>query len=203
MRVSNSGLFISGISAALDISFSPLLIAVMTTRVAGHLSSPWPEVLAANMYSIGFIFVVLGRSELFAEQTTLVVLPMLNANKTLRLHRGIVIVVKVIGGIGFAATSSKIGAGLGVIELGVLGKIASAEMNSFSEVLMASAVLAGWLRGLLSRLVATPRETISQIFIVWLITSRDPVGLFCLPRWETSSGLDLCRPHQVWPHCLG
>ncbi len=178
MRVSNSGLFISGISAGLDISFSPLLIAVMTTRVAGHLSSPWPEVLAANMYSIGFIFVVLGRSELFAEQTTLVVLPMLNANKTLRLHRGIVIVVKVIGGIGFAATSSKIGAGLGVIELGVLGKIASAEMNSFSEVLMASAVLVGWLRGLLSRLVATP-------------------------RWETSLGLDLCRPHQVWPHCLG
>ena len=30
------------------------------------------------MYAVGFIFVVLGRSELFTEQTTLAVLPVLN-----------------------------------------------------------------------------------------------------------------------------
>jgi formate/nitrite transporter FocA (FNT family) len=37
-------------------------------------------------------------------------------------------------------------------------------------VILLSAVLAGWLMGLLSWLVAASRDTISQIVIVWLVT---------------------------------
>jgi formate/nitrite transporter FocA (FNT family) len=38
-------------------------------------------------------------------------------------------------------------------------------------VIFVSAVLAGWMMGLLSWLVAAGRETISQIAIVWLVAS--------------------------------
>jgi len=38
-------------------------------------------------------------------------------------------------------------------------------------VIFLSAVLAGWLMGLLSWLVAAGRDTISQVVLVWLITA--------------------------------
>jgi formate-nitrite transporter family protein len=37
-------------------------------------------------------------------------------------------------------------------------------------VILLSGVLAGWLMGLLSWLVAASRDTISQVFMVWLVT---------------------------------
>ena len=73
-----AALFVSGLSAGLDIGFSLLLMAVMMTQVEGRLPRPVVEMLVANMYAIGFLFVVLGRSELFTEQTTLAVLTVLN-----------------------------------------------------------------------------------------------------------------------------
>src|SRR5215471_4095034 len=66
----SSGLFISGLSAGLDVSFSLLLIAVMQSLVAGQFSAAITEMLRAAMYSVGFILVILGRSELFTEHTT-------------------------------------------------------------------------------------------------------------------------------------
>jgi len=73
-----AGLFASGLSAGLDVGFSLFLMAVMLTQADGILPKPIVAMLVANMYSVGFIFVVLGRSELFTEQTTLAVLPVLS-----------------------------------------------------------------------------------------------------------------------------
>jgi formate/nitrite transporter FocA (FNT family) len=76
-------LLLSGLSAGREIGFSPFLTAFMQTLVAGQLSKPVAEILGANMYAIGFIYVVLGRSELFTEQTTLAVLPVLYGRSSL------------------------------------------------------------------------------------------------------------------------
>ena len=72
------GLFISGLSAGLDLGFSVLLMGVMWTEAHGRMPEPVVHLLVASMYAVGFIFVVMGRSELFTEQTTLAVLPVLN-----------------------------------------------------------------------------------------------------------------------------
>jgi formate/nitrite transporter FocA (FNT family) len=66
-------LFFSGIAAGLEIGFSLFLMAIMKHLAEGHLPAPITELLVANMYSFGFILVVLGRSELFTEQTSLAV----------------------------------------------------------------------------------------------------------------------------------
>jgi formate/nitrite transporter FocA (FNT family) len=178
-----SALFISGLSAGLDIGFSLLLMAVMRTLLEGELARPFVDVIVANMYAIGFIFVVLGRSELFTEQTTLAVLPVLNGRaSTAALARlwAVVYVANLLGAAAFAGLAVLIGPALGIIEPRAFGAIAQPMIAHPSWILFASAMLAGWLMGLMSWLVAASRDTISQIVLVWLIATV--IGLGRLPH---------------------
>jgi len=171
---SAGGLFVSGLSAGLDLGFSLLLMGVMWTQTNGKLPAPVVHWLVANMYAVGFIFVVIGRSELFTEQTTLAVLPLLNGNSSvkalLRLWV-IVFVANLLGAAIFAALVAFVGPRLGDISPEAFKYLASATVDHGSLELFLSAVLAGWLMGLLSWLVAAGRDTISQIVIVWMVTT--------------------------------
>lgn len=171
---STGGLFMSGLSAGLDLGFSVLLMAVMWTQTHGRLPEPIVRILIANMYAVGFVFVVLGRSELFTEQTTLAVLPVLNRNASLPslLRLWIVVyVANLIGGAIFAELVTVAGPALGNIAPAAFGHIAHQAVDHGSNAIFISAVLAGWLMGLLSWLVAAGRDTISQIVIVWLVAT--------------------------------
>ena len=66
----SSGLFLSGLSAGLDIGFGPFLMAVIMSLPRGSFPDFLVDILIANAYAVGFIIVVLGRSELFTEHTT-------------------------------------------------------------------------------------------------------------------------------------
>ena len=169
-----ASLFVSGLSAGLDIGFSLFLMAVMMTQVEGRLPRPVVGLLVANMYAIGFLFVVLGRSELFTEQTTLAVLTVLNGRASwASLARGwsVIYVANLIGAAVFAGLAVLIGPALHVINRPVFQTIASSATDHPAWVIFLSAVLAGWLMGLLSWLVAASRDTISQIVIVWLVAT--------------------------------
>ena len=167
-------LFLSGLSAGLEVGFSVLLMAVMTSVCKGKLPEPVVAILVANMYSIGFIFVVLGRSELFTEQTTLAVLPVLSRETSvgslLRLWT-VVFVSNVIGAAIFAKGIAAIAPALGAAHPEDFTAIAMRLADHSAGVIFFSALLAGWLMGLLSWLVAAGRDTISQIVFVWLITT--------------------------------
>src|SRR5579884_1378876 len=63
-------LLLSGLSAGLDLGFGPFLMAVIATLTLNDLSHSIRQILIALAYSVGFIFVVMGRSALFTEQTT-------------------------------------------------------------------------------------------------------------------------------------
>ncbi len=168
------GLFLSGISAGLDIGFSLFLIAVARTQVEGVLPKPVVELLVANIASIGFIFVVVGRSDLFTEQTTLAVLPVLNGKATIgELARtwAVVYAANLTGTAIFAGLAVLIGPSLQVIDRRVFGEIALSLTRHPGHVILLSGLLAGWLMGLLSWLVAASRDTISQIVLTWLIAS--------------------------------
>ncbi len=167
-------LFISGLSAGLDIGFSLFLMAAVRTLTQHKWDEPAVVLLAANMYAVGFVFVVLGRSELFTEQTTLAVLPVLNGRaKPVALARlwAIVFAANLIGAAAFAELAVLIGPSLGVIRRPVFAEIARMMTDHPGPVIFASAVLAGWLMGLMSWLVAAGRDTISQIVLVWLIAA--------------------------------
>jgi formate/nitrite transporter FocA (FNT family) len=172
-------LAISALSAGLDIGFSMFLMAVVLTFTEVGVSEPVRRFLIANMHAVGFIFVVLGRSELFTEQTTLAVLPVLNRRASilalLRLWC-VVFVANISGAAAFAALAVQIGPALGVIDRRAFGELAHTLTDHPGIVIFGSAVLAGWLMGLMSWLVAASRDTIGQLALVWLIATVIGLG---------------------------
>ncbi len=168
------GLFLSSLSAGLDVGFSLLLMGVALTVSKDALPEPATRFLVANMYSVGFILVILGRSELFTEHTSLAVLPVLDRRASLAsLGRlwGVVFGGNIVGATIFAAIAAFVGPGMGVIEPWALEEIATKLVDHDAWVIVLSAILAGWLMGELAWLIASGRETVSQLLFVWIIAT--------------------------------
>ncbi len=178
LKRSPLGLMLSGLSGGLDIGFSVLMMAVVLTLFNGVFPDAVVQFLVANMYPLGFMFVVLGRSELFTEHTTLAVLPVLQGfapiKRLLRLW-GIIYFSNIIGGLIFGLILYYFANTLHFIQGWALAKISIGIVAHSWMGLLLSAALAGWLMGLLAWLVAAARETVSQILIIWIITSS--IGL--------------------------
>lgn len=167
------GLLSSGFSAGLDIGLGVLVMAVMLTLASPHLSEPIVEMLVASAYALGFIFVILGRSELFTEHTTLAAFPVLDGRASLgALGRlwGLVYVANLVGAAFTAPLIVIVGTELGVAEGWSFGELAARLVEARWWVMLLSALLAGWLMGLLSWLVAAAEDSISRIVMVWLVT---------------------------------
>lgn len=174
LRRKARGLLLSGLSAGLDIGFGVIVMAVIITVGTGTLPEVLLRTLEASAYSIGFIFVILGRSELFTEHTTLAALPVLagqaSVKRLLRLW-GLVYVSNVVGAAVFAGLAGYVMPALEVASAESFDELARRLVNHDSWPMFLSAVLAGWLMGLLSWLVHAARETTAKLLVVWLVTS--------------------------------
>lgn len=180
---SSLGLTLSGISAGMDIGFSVLLMTVILTLFNNILPAPFVSFMVANMYPVGFLFVVLGRSELFTEHTALAILPVLQGLSSVkRLLRLWVIVYlsNIFGGIIFAMILSYLSGSLQFLQAWALKEIIDHFLHYSLLTTLLTATLAGWLMGLLAWLVAASRETISQIAVIWIVTAA--IGLAGLPH---------------------
>lgn len=147
---SSSSLFLSAVSAGLDLGFSLLAIAALVILADGQ-SELVQQLLVANAYTIGFIFVILGRSELFTEHTILAVLPVLDRQRSLsRLGStwGLIYAGNILGGFVFAVFIVVIGHEFGIFEYFVLAEIVHPYITHSTLGLFGGAVLAGWLMGL-------------------------------------------------------
>lgn len=172
------GLFLSALAAGLEVGFSLLFLAIMYTSFHGHVSHGGMQLILGLSYTIGFVFVIIGRSELFTEHTTLAVLPVLNRKATilsLLIVWGVIYLGNLAGGYLIAGLQTFIGPRMGIIDFDTFGALAHHMTDHSWDVILVSAILAGWLMGLLSWLVTSARETISRILIVMLITTA--IGL--------------------------
>ncbi|HVX62164.1 MAG TPA: formate/nitrite transporter family protein [Pirellulales bacterium] len=188
-RRPTAGLLLSSLSGGLDVSFSLLLMATMRTLVEPSFSRAATELLVANMYAVGFIFVVIGRSELFTEHTSRALFPVLSGYASpaaLARLWAIVYCGNLLGVAAFAGTLAAIGPQMGVVDDSSFEAISRRFVESPWWLTVASAALAGWLMGLLSWLVSACRDTISQIVIVWLVATA--IGLTQLPHAIVTSG---------------
>jgi formate/nitrite transporter FocA (FNT family) len=178
-----SGLLLSSFSAGLDIGFGPLMMAVILTLSDGGFGDLVTELLLASVYSIGFIFVILGRSELFTEHTTLAVIPVLDGQASLRqLARlwGLVYAGNVVGGLLFTLLVVLLMPGLGVVSPTAFETIALKLVTHELHWLFVAGVFAGWLMGLLAWLVTAAQETISRLFLIWIVAAT--IGILHLPH---------------------
>src|SRR5687768_1819898 len=69
-----SALFFSGLAAGLSMGFSVITEALLRN---GLPAAPWRPLVAKLGYSVGFLIVVLGRQQLFTENTLTPILPLL------------------------------------------------------------------------------------------------------------------------------
>jgi len=176
-----SGLFMSSLSAGLDIGFGPFLMAVFSTLAGDSLTQPVLELILAGLYSVGFLFVILGRSELFTEHTTMAVLPVLSRQADIGdLARvwGVILLGNLLGAVAFSALASFVGRQLGIVDSEALTAIADTLTGHPWWVVLLSAILAGWIMGLLTWLVGAARDTISQLVLIVIVAGS--IGLASL-----------------------
>jgi formate/nitrite transporter FocA (FNT family) len=169
-----SKVFIGALTAGLEIGFSYLLIAILYTFLKGKFAEATIFYIVAFAYPIGFIIVVLGKSILFTEQTSLLALPVLHKKRTiLELVKlwTIVIFGNLVGGAFMAVFIVLVGTGMGIISYDSVSAIALHVTKGSVAVIFGSAIMAGWLMALLSWLVTSSSSTMGRIFVIYMITA--------------------------------
>ena len=176
---SHLNLFLSSISAGLEVGFSVFLMAVIYSLFFGHVHPSVLHIMLALSYPLGFIFVIIGKSELFTEHTTLAVIPVLNRNatvKSLMALWGVVFSGNILGGALFGIIMSIVPVRMGIVDPSSFEQLALKLTNHPWTIIIGSGILAGWLMGLLSWLNTSAQETISRIALVVLVTTVIGIG---------------------------
>jgi len=165
--------FLSSFMAGLEIGISFLMVAIVYSLFDGRISDKFIPYAAAFVYPLGFILVILGKSILFTEQTSLLTIPVLSGKKTigdLLGLWGVVILGNLVGGYIIGGFIVWIGPALGIISLQGIENLAE-HVNHFSrEIIFGSAILAGWIMALLSWIITSTHATSGKIMIIYIIT---------------------------------
>lgn len=175
------GVFLSGLSAGLNLSFGALLMGMALTFSGGFESKLVQQAILGGVSSIAFLFVVIGQTELFTAHSTMAILPVLDGRATVQeLGRvwGVTYVSNLVGCALFAGLITIIGPALGIVDVTAFGTLASALLPYSWWVIFLSGVIAGWLMGLVTWLSAASRDTVSRILFVLLITGVIGAGPF-------------------------
>lgn len=164
-----SALAWSALAAGLSMGFSFIAEGLLASRLPDQ---PWRPLISRAGYSVGFLIVVLGRQQLFTENTLTVVLPLLlkkDLSTLLRMLRlwAVVLAANLVGTFLFALCIGKIHlfdphtqqtlTDIGATHLG----------GGFGTVLM-RAIFAGWLIALMVWLL--PGAESARVGIIIIIT---------------------------------
>jgi formate-nitrite transporter family protein len=164
-----SALWWSGLAAGISIGFSFLTEAVL----AAHLPDfEWKSIIAKTGYAVGFLIVILGRQQLFTENTLTAVLPVIKRRKLdwllgmLRLW-GIVLAANIVGCFIFAiAVSSTNTVSPDVTR--ELGTIVTAMMQNTPWQMFVKGIGAGWIIAALVWML--PSSEGSEFVLIGLMT---------------------------------
>ncbi len=166
------GLGLSGLAAGLNVSFSAVALGVAGALTGGV------GLVAALLYPIGFLIVILGRSQLYTENTvTPVAVVLTNFSALTNMLRlwVVIFVANVIGATLFAA-AVVYGEVLPPPAVQVLFEEVAGKLDDGFWSLTLKAVVGGWLVALIAWLVAASRDTISQALVIYVLTFLIPAA---------------------------
>ena len=171
-----ASLLISSFASGLAIGFSFLGGAY----ASGLVPPAYGPAAAAAAYPLGFIFVIMARSELFTENTLTPVLPLLHRRDAVTLVKmlrvwGLLLVGNLLGTLLFAWVMARTPAITPALQAGMLRMAERATDLTFSLTLY-HAIFAGWLIALLTWVLASTRQTGAQLVLIWLLTA--PISAF-------------------------
>jgi formate/nitrite transporter FocA (FNT family) len=177
VRRSPHALAFSGFAGGITMGLTGLGVASVLAVLP---ETPAREFLAYLIYPIGFIAVIIGRAQLFTENTLYPVALILSEHRhlldTLRLW-SVVFTFNVLGAISFAALAILTpalppGVHKELVQLGIAGSQAA-----LAHVFW-SGVIGGWLIALVAWMVTASHWTIGQIAVIWLLTFVVGIGHF-------------------------
>jgi formate/nitrite transporter FocA (FNT family) len=171
MRRPAVSLLMSALASGLVIGFS-----FLASAYAASLASPgYAHAAASAAYPLGFIFVVMARSELFTENTLKPVIPFLEHRdrETLAylLRMWVLLLIgNMVGAVIFGWTLARTSMVEAALHPELLRIAQQTTEGGFGAVLYAG-VFAGWLIALLSWLLASTQYSGTQVVFVWLCTA--------------------------------
>jgi formate/nitrite transporter FocA (FNT family) len=143
-------------------------------------NSPTSQFISFCFYPIGFIVVIVGRAQLFTENTLFPVALALDERghvvNTLRLW-GTVFLANVAGAVFFGWLVMKTGALAPNFADALAGLGTEAVQGQFTTI-FAKGVLGGWLIALVAWMVTASHWTIGQVAIIWMLTFIVGAGRF-------------------------
>lgn len=179
---SSVALAISGVAGGLFMGLSGLgngiVIALLTA--AGTAPSSTTLFIAKMFYPLGFIVVILGRSQLFTENTlypvALVLAEKKHFWKTMRLW-GVVLPANVLGALGFAAVVALTHA-LRPDMMQAISHLGLEALHNPAATIFWSGVMGGWIIATVAWLVSGSHSITGSVMIIWMLTFVVGLGNF-------------------------
>jgi formate/nitrite transporter FocA (FNT family) len=177
LKRSSRALAFSGVAGGMGMGLTGLSVAVAQSVLG---DGTWQQFAALMFYPLGFIAVIIGRAQLFTENTLFPVALILTERKhflnTLRLWT-VVFLANIAGAMLFAFVTMKTGAlpydvGIRLAALGIRSVAGS------SEHIFWSGVIGGWIIALMAWTVTASHWTIGQVAVTWMLTVVVGMGRF-------------------------
>ena len=177
LRRTSSALAWSALAAGMSMGFSLLAEALLLANLPDEV---WRPLISKGRYAVGFLIVILGRQQLFTENTLIVVLPLLRERSrdalaaVLRLW-GVVLAANLLGTFVFALLIAKAFTFTPAVTSALAAATAGAVPASFGTGFV-RAVFAGWLIALTIWLL--PAAATSRVTIIFILTYLIGLGGF-------------------------
>jgi formate/nitrite transporter FocA (FNT family) len=172
-----SALAFSALAAGLSMGFSFVAEALLSTALP---DTPWRDLITKFGYSFGFLIVILGRQQLFAESTLTPVLALLRETSRPRLGRlvlfwAVVLAGNMLGVCMFAWVLSHFAVFDETVRLS-FRTISEHVYSDRPEITFIRAVFAGWLIALMVWLL--PFAETARVTVIILLTYLIGIGHF-------------------------
>jgi formate-nitrite transporter family protein len=171
------GLTISGLAGGITMGLTALSTSIVIAQLG---QSPAARFIADLLYPIGFIAVILGRAQLFTENTLYPVALMLAERRhgwrTLRLW-AIVLPSNVLGAFLFALLAVRTGA-LRPEFVTAMTHIGVEAAGVTTSHVFWSGVIGGWIIALVAWLVSGSHSITGSVMLIWLLTFVVGLGGF-------------------------
>jgi formate/nitrite transporter FocA (FNT family) len=172
-----SALAWSAFAAGLSMGFSFIAEGLLMAHLPDQ---PWRPLISRFGYSVGFLIVILGRQQLFTENTVTVVLPLLLRKDLSTLFRmlrlwAVVLVANMVGTFLFALCVGKIPLFTPQIHQ-CLTDIGMGHIGASFGIVLMRAIFAGWLIALMVWLL--PAAESARVSIIIIVTYLIGIGGF-------------------------
>ncbi|HVU34993.1 MAG TPA: formate/nitrite transporter family protein [Opitutaceae bacterium] len=192
----------SALAGGLSMGFSLIAEAMLRSALP---DAPWRPLVAKLGYSVGFLIVILGRQQLFTENTLTPILPLLERKvhvsiaNVLRLW-GIVLGANLVGCAAFAIVVTRTSAVDRSLHEAIVAIGREAMASSFGTILLRG-VFAGWLIALIVWLL--PFAESARVWVIVIITWVIGVARFShVIAGSIEAFAYASSGHTTWRHAI-